>query len=665
VRRDGGDVLVSAQGLVKHFHLRSSGLLPGGGDVVQALDGVDLEVRRGETLGLVGETGCGKSTLARCLTRLYPLSAGRVIFDGQDISRLSRQQLRPYRRRMQVIFQDPYGALNPRRRVGSIIGDPFALHDVCEGRERRRQVQELMELVGLNAEHYNRFPAEFSGGQRQRIGIARALALKPELVVCDEPVSALDVSIQAQIMNLLTDLQHELGLTYVFIAHDLSVVRHVSDRVAVMYLGKVVEVADTDTLFETARHPYTTALLSALPVPDPDVADRRERILLTGDVPSPIEPPSGCRFHPRCPRAKERCAADIPLLEARAGDPSTHPAACHYPVTEQLALLAVPERAAIVVRTRPELDDVADPVPTVDVPEAIIGRSPWQLAWARLRSDRVAIGCALTIILIGLFALAAPLLVHLTGHGPNEQFPNEGLDEAGLPRGPGSEFWWGTDSLGRDVLVRVAYGARISLLSGITASFAAVFVGVVVGLAAGYFGGGVDTVLARLMDVILSFPFLLFAIALVSIVGPSLGISILVIAFFSWASIGRVVRGQTLSLREREFVEAARSLGAGDLRIMFVDVLPNLVAPIIVYLTLLVPAAIVFEATLSFLGLGVVPPTATWGNMLSDSLGYYRVAWWFVLFPGAALLITTLAFNLLGDSVRDAFDPRGERLFRR
>jgi peptide/nickel transport system permease protein len=300
-----------------------------------------------------------------------------------------------------------------------------------------------------------------------------------------------------------------------------------------------------------------------------------------------------------------------------------------------------------------------------ELPRAIEGRSPWQLAWVRLRHDRLAITCAAVILMITLIALAAPLFVALTGHGPNEEFQTTGLTVDGLPRGPTSTFLFGTDDLGRDVLVRVIYGARISLLSGVLASTAAVAIGVLVGLVGGYFGGIVDTILARLMDVVLSFPFLLFAIALVSIIGPGLWISIVVIAFFSWASVGRVVRGQTITLREREYVEAARSMGAGDLRIMFIDILPNLIAQVIVYLTLLIPSAVVFEATLSFLGLGVVPPTATWGNMLSESLGYYRVAWWFVLFPGAALLITTLAFNLLGDSVRDAFDPRGERLFRR
>jgi peptide/nickel transport system permease protein len=303
--------------------------------------------------------------------------------------------------------------------------------------------------------------------------------------------------------------------------------------------------------------------------------------------------------------------------------------------------------------------------PPVDESRAIEAKSPWRLAWERLKRDRIALVCAGVIAAIVLVALLAPLIAAAVGHKPEETDQLGGLTPEGLPKGPTWSHPFGTDSLGRDVFIRVVYAARISLLAGVVASSLAVVVGVVVGLLAGYAGGVIDSVLSRTMDVILSFPFLLFGIALVSIVGPSLEISILVIAFFSWASIGRVVRGQTLSLREREFVEAARSLGARDLRIMFVDVLPNLVAPIIVYLTLLIPAAIVFEATLSFLGLGVVPPTATWGNMLSDSLGYYRVAWWFVLFPGAALLITTLAFNLLGDSVRDAFDPRGERLFRR
>jgi oligopeptide/dipeptide ABC transporter ATP-binding protein len=327
-----GDVLVRVEDLVKRFPVASGRLFRRSQQEVQAVDGVSLDVRRGETIGLVGETGCGKSTLARCITRLYKLTSGRVTFDGDDISTLSRRRLRPYRLQMQMIFQDPYGALNPRRRVGSIIGDPFAIHGIAAGVERRRRVQELMELVGLNPEHYNRFPAEFSGGQRQRIGVARALALHPRLIVCDEPVSALDVSIQAQIINLLADLQHELGLTYIFIAHDLSVVRHVSDRIAVMYLGKLVEIAPTDELFSRPRHPYTNALLSAIPAIDENGDARQQRILLGGDVPSPIDPPPGCRFHPRCPKARQLCSDDEPILERKAGDLPVHATACHYPV---------------------------------------------------------------------------------------------------------------------------------------------------------------------------------------------------------------------------------------------------------------------------------------------------------------------------------------------
>jgi oligopeptide/dipeptide ABC transporter ATP-binding protein len=330
----GGDVLLRVQNLVKYFPVTSSKLIQRNRDFVHAVDNVSLEVARGQTLGLVGETGCGKSTLARCVARLHDVTSGRITFDGADITELSARRMRPFRREIQMIFQDPYGSLNPRRRVGSIVGDAFAIHKTASGADRRRRVQELMELVGLNPEHYNRFPAEFSGGQRQRIGVARALAYRPKLIICDEPVSALDVSIQAQILNLLSDLQHELGLTYIFIAHDLSVVRHVSDRVAVMYLGKIAEEAPSEQMWAHPRHPYTDALLSAVPLPDPEHAGQRERIILAGDVPSPISPPSGCRFHPRCPKARQACVETDPDLVPRLGDGAEHLAACHFPVED-------------------------------------------------------------------------------------------------------------------------------------------------------------------------------------------------------------------------------------------------------------------------------------------------------------------------------------------
>ena len=333
------DVLLRAEHVVKEFPLGGRRLFGGERPKVNAVSDVGLEVIRGETVGLVGETGCGKSTLARCLTRLYDLTSGSVVFDGHDISSMGRRQLRPLRRDMQMIFQDPYGSLNPRRTVGSIIGDPFSIHGIADGAERKRRVQELMEVVGLNPEHYNRFPAEFSGGQRQRIGVARALALRPKLIVCDEPVSALDVSIQAQVINLLMDLQDEFNLTYVFIAHDLSVVEQVSDRVAVMYLGRIAESAPAERLYATPRHPYTSALLSAVPIPDPDASDQRRQIVLTGDVPSPVAPPPGCRFHPRCPKAQDRCRTEAPELRTVFEDPAEHQVACHFPLAdgEQLA----------------------------------------------------------------------------------------------------------------------------------------------------------------------------------------------------------------------------------------------------------------------------------------------------------------------------------------
>ncbi|MCW2786262.1 MAG: ATP-binding cassette protein [Marmoricola sp.] len=355
------DVLVRLTGVVKHFPITSGVIRRREVGRVHAVDGVDLEIRRGETLGLVGESGCGKSTLARLITGLQPVTEGSITFEGVDLTKLGRRQMTPYRREIQMIFQDPYGSLNPRRRVGSIIGDPYDIHGVASGDERKRLVQELMEVVGLNPEHYNRFPAEFSGGQRQRIGVARALALKPKLIVCDEPVSALDVSIQAQVINLLADLQKEFGLTYLFIAHDLSVVRHVSDRVAVMYLGKIGEQAESDELYGHPRHPYTGALLSAVPVPDPDRAASKRRVRLYGDVPSPINPPTGCRFHPRCPKAQDDCTTIEPALIPVAGDPADHLTACHHPVEdgEDLALARPSITQPDPVAERPEL-------PTVD-----------------------------------------------------------------------------------------------------------------------------------------------------------------------------------------------------------------------------------------------------------------------------------------------------------
>ncbi len=347
-----GEILLRVSGLQKHFPIKK-GLFQRQVSAVRAVDGIDFEVRSGETLGVVGESGCGKSTMGRLITRLLEPTAGTIEFEGKDITHLGVGGMRPMRRDVQMIFQDPYSSLNPRHTIGTIVGAPFRLQGVEPEGGVKKEVQRLLSVVGLNPEHYNRYPHEFSGGQRQRIGIARALALKPKLVVADEPVSALDVSIQAQVVNLMDDLQEELGLTYVIIAHDLSVVRHVSDRIAVMYLGKIVELADRDSLYKAPMHPYTKALMSAVPIPDPKRKNAKsERILLKGDVPSPIAPPSGCRFHTRCWKATEICRTTEPqLVELKPGQR----VACHHPenfadqAPQDTVLLSAAKEAAELV----------------------------------------------------------------------------------------------------------------------------------------------------------------------------------------------------------------------------------------------------------------------------------------------------------------------------
>jgi peptide/nickel transport system ATP-binding protein len=335
-RASGAEVLLRIENLKKHFPLKTQGLIRRAADPVKAVDGISFDLDAGETLGLVGESGCGKSTAGRTLLQLLKPTAGTITFEGRDVTGAEGHDLRRLRSQMQMVFQDPYGSLNPRHTVGTIVGAPFIIQKTKTEKGVRADVQGLMERVGLNPEHYNRYPHEFSGGQRQRIGIARAIALRPKLLVCDEPVSALDVSIQAQVVNLLEDLQNEYNLAYVFVAHDLSVVRHISDRVAVMYLGKIMELADRDVLYSAPMHPYTHSLMSAVPIPDPRKENKRERILLTGDLPSPINPPSGCVFHTRCPKFKmalsdsdkQRCSNEVPVLELKA---DRHFAACHFP----------------------------------------------------------------------------------------------------------------------------------------------------------------------------------------------------------------------------------------------------------------------------------------------------------------------------------------------
>ena len=339
----GGDNILEVRNLVKHFPITKGFIVQRQVGAVKAVDGVTFSIRRGETLGLVGESGCGKTTTGRVILRLMEPTSGEALFEGRNIFKLSKEDLRKMRRDMQIIFQDPYSSLNPRMTVGDIIGEPLEIHNLARGKEKLRRVQELLEVVGLSPYHVNRYPHEFSGGQRQRIGIARALAVNPKLIICDEPVSALDVSIQAQVLNLLQELQKEFGLTYLFIAHDLSVVKHISDRIAVMYLGKIAEIARADEMFENPQHPYTEALLSAVPIPDPGM--RRERIILPGDVPSPVNPPQGCRFHTRCLYARESCSVNEQVLIDYWGN--GHEVACEVlPFRHQRSKAAVVKQSA-------------------------------------------------------------------------------------------------------------------------------------------------------------------------------------------------------------------------------------------------------------------------------------------------------------------------------
>jgi len=653
VPRPDTEPLLVVRDLVKHFPVgrtvfgRPLGLL-------QAVAGVDLAIHPGETLGLVGESGCGKSTTAKLIMGLEQATSGAIMFDGTDIVTASPRRMRRIRQDIAMVFQNPKKSLNPRLSVGDNVAEPLRLAGGFDAAARRARVRELFEQVGLRADYAGRMPAELSGGQQQRVAIARALALRPKLIVMDEPVSALDVSVQAQILNLLNDLKSELGLAYLFVSHDLSVVRHVSDRVAVMYLGRIVETAPSNEIFDAPRHPYTRALLASVPSPYINATGERvRRAPLQGDPPSPVNPPSGCRFRSRCSLTQDICAEIEPPLDLHGGL-SDDLVACHFAARREVLPVVPPlAPAADAPVVQPAAIQSSESAgaevhkPVSSVPDV---RNPGLLQ--RLLRDPGAVVAISLLVLLTVSTYVAGFTL------------NAARQSADVLSGPSLQHWLGTDEFGRDIGVRLLVGARISLEVGLGAALFAAVIGVFVGLVSGYLGKLWDAIPMRVLDVLLALPEIVLALVIVAILGNTTLNLVVAIGIAFIPIFARVTRASVLSLRERDFVNASRAMGASKLDTMVRTILPNLMSVVIVQFVITVALSIVISAALGFLGLGPALPAPSWGGMLQTAKSYLHQNPWYAVFPGLALVLTVLCFDRLGNSLRFAMGTHNESLRR-
>jgi oligopeptide/dipeptide ABC transporter ATP-binding protein len=670
-------VLLQIDGLsVSYRRRRRVGF--GGKQVVRAVRDFSLSVARDEVVGLVGESGCGKTTVGMAAMRLANWAGGAVTLDSTALGSLSGSELRRVRRQLQMVFQDPRAVLDPRVRVGRAVIEPAVVHHMVGRAERDELAIKLLSAVGLPAEAADRFPDELSGGQLQRVAIARALSCQPKVLICDEILSALDVSLQAQILNLLAEIRRDLGLAMVFISHDLATVRRFCDRTVVMYLGEIVEVAESEVVSGRPLHPYTVGLMSSVLSPTPRGEMSAERLVLAGELPSPANPPAGCTFHTRCPMATELCATERPTL-TDAGD--GHLVRCHYwrDTGSELRAYLPQARAAAGRRTTrwapgadaPDEPAAGDPAPAVaaarldaaaedaaaaaaDAPLVVAaGRRPFsRQTWSRMsRSSRVS-AVILAVLLVGMVVgsiwTADPYL---------QDLQHVSSAPSWLGGAPGHPL--GTDDLGRDILARLLVATRTSIVICAAATVIGAVLGVALGLIAGYFGGIAETVIMRLVDLQMSLPGIVLILVALAIFKPSSLTTVIVLALASWMIFARLTRAEVLMLRDGGLLRALRAMGAPTSRTLLRHVLPNTFGPSLVVATVTLGSQITALAALSYLGFGVPPPTPTLGGMIADGqTGLTSGIWWTVGWPALVIVVLVLCTNSLGDNVINAFTSR-------